>query len=142
MERQVLLVEDDPQDVELFLLACREPGLDRYVLPVPNAGQAYQLLQQAASAATYPRSLPALVIVDLRMPGMDGLEFIELTRANPNLRPVPIVVLSSSQEPTDIMECYRRGANAYVTKPTDFGRFKQAVELVLRFWLVVNEPPR
>lgn len=139
-ERQVFLVEDDPQDAELFLVACRELDLDRHVVILPDAAQALKTLQQAASDPSYPRSVPAVVILDLRMPGMDGLDFIDAVRRNPHLEALPLVVLTSSQEPRDVLACYQRGANAYVVKPTDFRQFLEAIQLLVRFWLLVNEP--
>lgn len=139
-ERQVFLVEDDPQDAELFLLACRELDLDRHVVVLADAAQALKTLRQAASAVLYPRSLPAVAILDLRMPGMNGLDFIDAIRSDPHLAALPLVVLTSSQEPRDVLACYQRGANAYVVKPTDFRQFLEAIQLLVRFWLLVNEP--
>ncbi len=141
-ERPLLLVEDDPQDTELFLLACRELGFESRVVCLPDATSAWRMLSDAKNAPEYPRSLPAVAVIDLRMPGMSGQEFIQAVRADERLKPLPLVVLTSSQEPQDITACYYLGVNGYVVKPVEFVRFLRAIQWLVRFWLQTNEPLR
>jgi len=138
--RPLLLVEDDVQDTELFLLACRELDLQDRIVCLPDAAKAWQVLREARDDVRYPRSLPAVAIIDLRMPGMDGVDFLRAVRTDERLRALPVVVLSSSEEPADVNTCYELGANGYVVKPVDFRRFLSTVQTLVQFWLLVNEP--
>jgi len=130
----ILLVEDDDTDVELALRAFRDQGLDGRVAIVRDGVQAMQWLGQAAP-------MPRLVIADLRMPRMGGLDLLRRIRRDPRLAHVPVVVLSSSRYAADLRESYRLGANSFVRKRFGAGSVSDYLIGVARYWLDLNEPP-
>jgi CheY-like chemotaxis protein len=131
----MLLVEDDPADAELALRAIGRSNLSSYVDVVTDGEAAFRVLTAAGT------SLPKIVVLDLKLPKVDGLEVLHRMRADERTRQVPVVILSSSQEDRDIAECYRRGANSYVVKPIDPGQFEQAVSDLAHYWLRLNQRP-
>ena len=139
--RSILLAEDNPNDVELTLAALRENHLANDVVVVRDGAEALDYLYKRNAFASRAGGNPALVLLDLKMPKVDGIEVLRQVKADPAIRTVPIVVLTSSREEQDLVKSYSLGVNAYVVKPVDFPEFVQAVRLLGGFWAVLNEPP-
>jgi CheY-like chemotaxis protein len=139
--RRILLAEDSAADVELTLEALSQHHLANEVVVVRDGAEALDYLFRRGAYAGRPAGNPAVVLLDLKMPKVDGLQVLKQVKAEETLRAVPIVMLTSSREEQDLVESYRLGVNAYVVKPVDFGRFVDAVKQVGMFWAVVNEPP-
>jgi CheY-like chemotaxis protein len=139
--RKILLAEDDPNDVELTLMALRERHLANDVDVVGNGAQALDYLFRRGDFANRPTGHPAVVLLDIKMPKVDGLEVLRQVRSEPSLRNIPVVILTSSREEGDLLRGYQLGVNAYVVKPVDFDQFVHAVSELGMFWAVINEPP-
>jgi two-component system response regulator len=137
----ILLVEDNDDDVRLTKRALQRNNILNELIVVSDGVAALEHLRAAAHPAQGPPVLPALVLLDLKLPKMDGLEVLKLLRADPILRRQPVVILTSSREEVDILESYDRGANSYIRKPVDFEQFTAAVRQLGLYWLVLNEPP-
>ncbi len=135
--KRILLAEDDPKDVELTLAALAENNLANEVDVCRDGVEVLDYLL----AGPPERGMPAVVLLDVKMPKLDGLQVLERIRRDPSLRALPIVMLTSSREERDLMEGYRLGANAYVVKPVVFQEFLDAVKHLGLFWAVINEPP-
>jgi CheY-like chemotaxis protein len=132
----ILLVEDNPADVKITQRALRESSLPVDLIVVRDGAEAVEyLLRQGAHADDADWRCPDLVLLDLNLPGMSGREFLQRVRATPALRTVPVVVLTTSRRQEDVEEVYAAGANTYVEKPQDFGRFVQVLETIQRYWL-------
>jgi len=140
--RKILLAEDDPQDVELTLAALEEFHLANQVVVVHDGERALDYLYRRGEFKTRAEGLPILVLLDLKMPKVSGLEVLKIIKADEHLKTIPVVVLSSSRETPDLIECYRHGVNAYVVKPVDFAEFMKAVKQLGIFWAAINEPPQ
>ena len=139
--RNILLAEDNPNDVELTLAALRENHLANDVVVVRDGAEALDYLYKRNAFASRSGGNPALMLLDLKMPKVDGIEVLRQVKADPAIRTIPIVVLTSSREEQDLVRSYSLGVNAYVVKPVDFPEFVQAVRLLGGFWAVLNEPP-
>ena len=139
--RQILLAEDNPNDVELTLAALRENHLANEVVVVRDGAEALDYLYRRNGYASRTGGNPALMLLDLKMPKVDGIEVLRQVKSDPATRTIPIVVLTSSREEQDLVMSYNLGVNAYVVKPVDFPEFVQAVRLLGGFWAVLNEPP-
>ena len=139
--KRILLVEDSAADVELTLEALGQNRLANEVVVVRDGASALDYLYRRGEHAGRAEGNPAVVLLDLKMPKVDGLQVLKQVKADETLRHVPIVMLTSSREEQDLVESYRLGVNAYVVKPVDFGRFVEAVKQLGMFWAVVNEPP-
>ena len=139
--KKILLVEDDPRDVELTLTALEEYNLANNVLVVHDGEQALDYLYCRGKFKTRVAGNPVVVLLDLKMPKISGLEVLKIIKADAGLKVIPVVVLSSSRETPDLVECYQHGVNAYVVKPVDFTEFMKAVKQLGVFWAAVNEPP-
>lgn len=139
--RRVLLVEDSPNDAELTLEAFAQSGLANEVVWVRDGRQALDYLHREGEFARRPEGLPAVVLLDLKMPRVDGLQVLEHVKKSPELKAVPVVMLTSSREETDLARSYGLGVNAYVVKPVGFAEFVEALKELGLFWAVVNEPP-
>jgi len=139
--KKILLVEDDPQDVELTLTGLEEHHLANQVVVVHDGEQALDYLYRRGEFKTRAGDLPILVLLDLKMPKVSGLEVLKLIKADAQLKTIPVVVLSSSCEAPDLVECYQHGVNAYVMKPVNFAEFMNAVKQLGLFWAAINEPP-
>jgi len=139
--RRILLAEDDPNDVELTLAALGENHLANEVVVVNDGVDALDYLHARGRFAGRPRGNPAVVLLDIKMPKLDGLEVLKAMKSDDALRAVPVVMLTSSREETDLVQSYRLGVNAYVVKPVDFQEFISAVRSLGLFWAVVNQPP-
>jgi len=138
---RILLVEDDPKDVDLTLDALGEYNLANEVVVVRDGAQALDFLRAKGSYASRGNGNPAVVLLDLKLPKVDGLEVLREIRADERLKLIPVVVLTSSREDKDMVASYQLGVNAYVVKPVDFHEFVNAVKELGIFWAVVNEPP-
>ena len=139
--RKILLVEDDPQDVELMLAALKEHHLASRVVVARDGEKALDYLYRRGEFKTRPGGDPALVLLDLKMPKVNGLQVLKIIKADAYLQIIPVVVLSSSRETADLIGCYKHGVNAYVVKPVDFSVFLKTVRQLVLFWADINEPP-
>jgi CheY-like chemotaxis protein len=138
---RILVVEDDPNDVELTLMALGEYNLANEVVVTRDGQQALDYLYCRGEFHTRPNENPAVMLLDLKLPRVDGLEVLQQIKADERLRMIPVVVLTSSHEEKDKMRSYKFGVNAYVVKPVDFHEFVNAVKELGIFWGVINEPP-
>lgn len=139
--KRILYAEDSPADVELTLAALEEHHLANEVVAVNDGVEALDYLYRRGEFAAREAGNPAVVLLDLKMPRLDGLEVLRQVKGDPDLRTIPVVIMTSSREERDLVESYRLGVNAYVVKPVDFDQFAAAVKEVGMFWAVVNEPP-
>ena len=139
--RRILLAEDSANDVELTLGALSEYHLANQVDVVRDGAETLDYLYRRGEYAVRTSGNPALIMLDLKMPRVSGLEVLEQVKNDPNLRAIPVVMLTSSREEGDLIRSYELGANAYVVKPVDFAEFMGAVRQLGGFWAVVNEPP-
>jgi CheY-like chemotaxis protein len=139
--KRILLAEDNPKDVELTLTALEEHNLANEVVVVHDGAEALDYLYRRGKFALRAEANPAVVLLDLKMPKVDGLEVLRIIKADERLRTIPVVILTSSREEKDLVESYKHGVNAYVVKPVDFQQFIKAVKELGGFWAVINEPP-
>ncbi len=139
--RHLLIAEDDPRDEELTMAALAEHKLANQVFVVHDGAEALDYLYCRGKYAARTNGHPVAVLLDLKMPKVNGIEVLKTIKADEHLKSIPIVVLTSSREEPDLRECYKHGVNAYVVKPVDFGAFMNAVKLLGVFWVAVNEPP-
>lgn len=142
MDNEILLVEDNPDDVELTRIAFAEAQLESRLTVVRDGAEALDYLFARGDYADRAGSkLPAIVLLDLNLPKVDGREVLQAIRANEATRSLPVVVLTTSTEPFDVEASYELGANSYIRKPVDFEQFVWAVKQVGLYWLVLNHPP-
>jgi CheY-like chemotaxis protein len=138
---RILIVEDDPNDVELTLNALTDFNLANEVVVTRDGQQALDYLYYRGDFSTRSSDNPAVMLLDLKLPKVDGLEVLQQIKSDERLKMIPVVVLTSSQEEKDMMRSYALGVNAYVVKPVDFHEFVNAVKELGVFWAVINEPP-
>jgi len=138
---RILLVEDDPKDVELTLTALEEYNLANEVIVARDGEEALEYLYSRGKFKTRSSDNPAVVLLDLKLPKVDGLEVLKQIKSEEKLRMMPVVVLTSSKEEKDMVASYKLGVNAYVVKPVDFHEFVNAIKELGVFWAVINEPP-
>ncbi len=139
--KRILLAEDDVKDVELTLAALQEFNLANEVVVVNDGQEALDYLYYKENFANRNNGNPALILLDIKMPRVNGLEVLNKIKSDENLKSIPTVILTSSREERDIIESYILGVNAYVVKPVDFEEFIKAVKNLGLFWAVINEPP-
>jgi len=139
--RHILLVDDDLQDVQLMLAALEQHHLADRVFVVNDGAEALDYLYCRGAFQHRARGNPVLVLLDLKMPKIDGLEVLKTIKADVLLKTIPVVVLSSSRETSDLNECYRFGVNGYVVKAVDYDGFMTSVRQIGAFWVKLNEPP-
>ncbi len=139
--KRILLVEDSANDAELILAALSENNLANEVVVVRDGEEALDYLYRRSIFRLRLEGNPVVVLLDLKLPKVDGLEVIEQLKSDPIMRVVPIVVLTSSREEPDLRRCYDLGVNAYVVKPVDFHEFVSAIKGLGLFWAVINQPP-
>ena len=139
--RPILLAEDNPNDVELTLTALHSLNLANEIVVVNNGAEVMDFLRRRGAFAQRPAIQPAILLLDLKMPRVDGLETLRQIRSDPDLKLLPIVILTSSREENDLVKGYQLGANGYVVKPVDFDQFISAVSQLGVFWALINEPP-
>jgi CheY-like chemotaxis protein len=139
--RPILIAEDNANDVELTLAALRGHGIANQIVVVRDGAEALDYLYRRGAYASRSAEQPGVVLLDLKMPKVDGLEVLRTVKADPALRTIPVVVLTSSAEESDLVRSYDLGVNAYVVKPVVFAEFVNAVKVVGQFWAVVNQGP-
>ena len=140
---EILLVEDSPEDAELTLRALKKNQVTNHVHVVSDGAEALEyLLGTGRSAHRVGGRTPKMVLLDLKLPKVDGLEVVRRCKSDEHTRNIPIVVLTSSKEERDIVESYKLGVNSYVVKPVDFQQFNEAVRQLGFYWLLLNEAPR
>jgi DNA-binding response OmpR family regulator len=138
---RILLVEDDPKDVELTLTALEEYNLANEVIVARDGEEALEYLYSRGKFNTRSSGNPAVMLLDLKLPKVDGLEVLKQIKSEEKLRMMPVVVLTSSKEEKDMVASYKLGVSAYVVKPVDFHEFVNAIKELGVFWAVINEPP-
>jgi CheY-like chemotaxis protein len=138
---RILMVEDDPHDVELTLTALGEYNLANEVVVAGDGEEALDYLYIRGKFQGRTSENPAVLLLDLKLPKVDGLEVLQQIKADEKLRMIPVVVLTSSREERDMVASYKLGVNAYVVKPVDFHEFVNAIKELGVFWAVINEPP-
>jgi CheY-like chemotaxis protein len=138
---RILVVEDDPRDLELSLSALEDYKLANEVVIARDGQEALDYLYCQGRFEGRPTGSPAVILLDLKLPKIDGLEVLQQLRSDDKLKMIPVVMLTSSHEETDMMRSYALGVNAYVVKPVDFHQFVNAVKELGIFWAIVNEPP-
>lgn len=141
MLKPILLVEDNPHDLELTLVALERSQLANEVVVVRDGAEALDYLLRANAYADRPGGNPAVLLLDLKLPKVDGLEVLAKLRETERLRSIPVVMLTSSREEPDLNRAYQLGVNAYVVKPVEFKEFVGAISDLGIFWAVLNEPP-
>ena len=139
---KILLVEDNVREVELVLAALAKDNLANEVVVARDGGEALDYLHRRGEFHSRPPDNPVVVLLDLKMPKVDGLEVLRLMKSDDELKIIPIVILASSREEADLARSYELGANSYVVKPADFQQFADVIRQLGMFWAVVNEPPQ
>jgi CheY-like chemotaxis protein len=138
---RILMVEDDPKDVELTLTALEEYNLANEVVVVGDGEEALDYLNCRGAFKTRTGDNPAVMLLDLKLPKVDGLEVLQAIKSDEKFKLIPVVVLTSSREEKDMVASYKLGVNGYVVKPVDFHEFVNAIRELGVFWAVINEPP-
>lgn len=138
---RILLVEDDPRDRELTMTALEDYHLGNEVVVARDGEEALDYLYYRGKFQRPDGENPAVILLDLKLPKIDGLEVLQRIKADDNLKMIPVVVLTSSREERDMVASYKLGVNAYVVKPVDFHEFVNAVKELGVFWAIINEPP-
>ena len=142
MEKSILLVEDNPDDVELTMMAFRENNIANSIEVVTDGAEALDYLFYSGKFEEREKGkMPAVILLDLKLPKIDGIEVLRRIRKDESTKLIPVVILTSSKEEKDIIESYKLGANSYIQKPVDFKEFLDAVKQLGIYWLMINEPP-
>ncbi len=139
--KRILLVEDDPNDIELTLNVLEEYNLSNEIVVARDGVEALDYLYHRGNFAQRPAGQPIVIMLDLKLPKLDGVQVLRQIKSDQTLRLIPVVILTSSKESQDLTECYTLGANAYVVKPVRFSEFIEAVKHIGIFWAMINEPP-
>jgi CheY-like chemotaxis protein len=138
---RILIVEDDPRDVELTMTALEEYNLANEVVVAGNGAEALDYLYCRGTFSARSSDNPAVILLDLKLPKIDGLEVLKQIKSDDKLKIIPVVVLTSSREEKDMVASYKLGVNAYVVKPVDFHEFVNAIRELGIFWAIINAPP-
>ena len=139
--KRILLAEDNENDVELTLAALQESRLSNEVEVVRDGAEALDYVYHRGRFADQDLCLPCVILLDLKMPRVDGLEVLRQIKSDPALHHIPVVMLTSSREERDLVQSYDLGVNAFVVKPVDFNQFLEAIRTLGMFWAIINEPP-
>ena len=139
--KRILLVEDDPKDIELTIAALGEYNLANDIQVARDGVEALDYLFHRGEFAEQVKGNPVVILLDLKMPRLDGIQVLRQIKSAENLQTIPVVIMTSSRESQDLETCYQLGANAYVVKPVKFAGFVEAVKGVGVFWALINEPP-
>ena len=140
--KRILLMEDNPKDVELTLAALDEHNLANEVVVTRDGAEGLDYLYMRGQFQMRANGNPAVILLDLKMPKVDGLEVLRQVKSDPGLKTIPVVMLTSSREEKDLVLSYNLGVNAYVVKPVNFQEFLNAVKELGVFWAIINEPPQ
>lgn len=139
---EIILVEDNPSDAELTIRALKKNNLSNQIIHLKDGAEALDyLFSKGQSTAKEGSPSMKLILLDIKMPKMDGKQLLKIIKADPVLNKVPVVVLSSSREERDIIECYKLGVNSYVVKPVEFDKFMEVVERLGLYWTLYNQTP-
>jgi two-component system response regulator len=133
---EILLIEDNPDDAELTIRALKKHKLANHLLHLHDGEEALNFLFSGN-----PTNIPKLILLDIKMPKVDGIEILKRIKSDPARKIIPVVILTSSKEERDIIDSYNLGVNAYIVKPVDFEKFVEAVSQIGFFWLLLNQPP-
>jgi len=139
--KRILLAEDSENDIELTLSALEEYNLANEVVVARDGVEALDYLNRRGRFADHANGIPAVILMDLKMPRMDGLEALRQIRADEHFKHVPVVMITSSREESDLVRSYEIGVNAYVVKPVDFQKFVECIKQIGFFWALINETP-
>jgi CheY-like chemotaxis protein len=139
--KRILLVEDDPKDIELTIEALGEYNLANEIAIARDGAEALDYIYRRGVFASRSGGNPVVILLDLKMPKVDGIQVLNQLKSDDQMRSVPVVILTSSRETRDLDECYKLGVNAYVVKPVRFAEFIEAVKGIGVFWALINEPP-
>lgn len=137
----ILLVEDNADDVELTVRALKRNGFDNRVISLRDGAQALDYLKRQGSYSTTDDPAPALILLDLKLPLIDGLEVLEQIKSDPTLKILPVVMLTSSRQERDVSEAYKLGVNSYICKPSEYSEFLKVVNTLGKYWFATVEPP-
>ena len=140
-DKTIMLVEDNPNDEALTLRALKQIGLSSSVIVMRDGAEALDYIYRRGAYAARKDCLPCVVLLDIKMPKVDGLEVLRQIKSDPALKHLPVVMLTSSREEKDVVLSYDLGVNAFVVKPVDFDQFLKAIQSLGMFWAIVNEPP-
>jgi CheY-like chemotaxis protein len=141
-QKSILLVEDNPDDEELTLRAFRKNNILNEIVVARDGEEALQMLVGTdANPQRSLKQLPAVILLDLKLPKVDGLQILKIIRSNPSTLLIPVIVLTSSKEERDVLKSYALGCNSYVRKPVDFSQFLESIRQLGLYWLVLNEAP-
>lgn len=139
---EILLVEDDPEDLELTMHSLNEEHVCNRIQVARDGEEALDFLFcRGEHGGRDPKDIPKLILLDLKLPKVDGLEVLEQVKSDPRTRALPIVILTSSKQEQDMVKGYHLGVNSYIQKPVDFDQFRKAIKQLGFYWLVVNQPP-
>jgi CheY-like chemotaxis protein len=139
----ILLVEDNPQDLELALRAFRKANLGNPIEVARDGAEALDFIfGEGAHAGRRIEDGPTLILLDLKLPRVDGLEVLQRVKSDPRTRTIPVVILTSSKEQGDVVQSYHLGVNSYIVKPVSFDQFVAAVQQLGLYWLLLNQPPK
>jgi len=142
-EIEILIVEDNPDDLEMTLRALRKAHLANNIHVARDGAEALEFIfAQGVHEGRTVENGPKVILLDLKLPKVDGLEVLRRVRADPRTKLIPVVVLTSSKEAPDVAECYKLGVNSYIVKPVNFERFAAAVSELGMYWLLLNQPPK
>ena len=139
--KSILLVDDDLNDIELVVEALKRNNLTNHIVTARHGGEALDYLFRRGDHAGRNDEDPVFILLDLKMPKVDGLEVLRQIKADPKLKMIPVVMLTSSREEPDLLRSYSLGVNAYVVKPVEFAQFVEAIRQLGLFWAIINEPP-
>jgi CheY-like chemotaxis protein len=141
-DKRILLVDDSPADVELAVHALKQNQLANSIIVAEDGEEALDyLFCRGPYAGREPADRPILILLDLKLPKLDGLQVLQALRADPRTRAIPVVILTSSKENQDLLDGYKFGTNAFIQKPVDFEQFRNTIGRIGAFWLLTNEPP-
>ncbi|MBI3876199.1 MAG: response regulator [Verrucomicrobia bacterium] len=139
--KRILLADDDPHDVKMTLAALTKDEFPHEVVVAEDGTEVLDYLHCRGKFRTRPTGHPLIILLDLKMPKVDGLEVLQQIKSDASLRMIPVIVFTSSRVASDVLKCYESGANAYVVKPTDFRQFISAINSIKTFWTTTNELP-
>lgn len=139
--KRILIVDDSAKDVELTIAALAENNLANEIIVAEDGEEALDYLHRRGKFADYDIGNPAVILLDIKMPKMNGIEVLEYIRSKPIFKSIPVIMVTSSGEERDLVESYKLGANAYMVKPVDIAQFIDAIKVLGQFWIVINQQP-